>query len=51
LRFAIYTYMQSKALLILEESSKPTKGYKSAIARDKPLKQVILSNAEYIKNI
>ena len=51
LRFAIYTYMQFRALLILEESFKPTRGYKSAIARDKPFKQVILSNAEYIKNI
>jgi len=43
--------MQSKALLILEESSKPTRGYESAIARDRPLKQVILSNAKYIKNV
>ena len=51
LRFAIYTHMQFKVLLILEESSKLTGGYESAIARDGPLKQVILSNAEYIKNV
>jgi hypothetical protein len=43
--------MQFKALLILEESFKPIRGYKAAIARDKPLKQVILSNVEYIKNV
>ena len=43
--------MQFRALLILKESFKPTRGYKLAIARDKPFKQVILSNAKYIKNI
>jgi len=43
--------MQSKALPILGESAKPTRGYEAAIARDGPLKQVILSNAEYIKNV
>jgi len=43
--------MQSKALLILGEFTKPIKGYKGAIARNKPLKQVILLNAKYIKNI
>jgi hypothetical protein len=43
--------MQFKALLFLREFAKPTRGYKAAIARDKPLKQVILSNAKYIKNV
>jgi hypothetical protein len=43
--------MQFRALLILGESAKPTKGYEAAIARDKPLKQVILLNAKYIKNV
>jgi len=43
--------MQSKALLILGEFAKPTRGYEAAIARDKPFKQVILSNVKYIKNI
>ena len=43
--------MQFKALLILGEFTKPIKGYKGAIARNRPLKQVILSNVEYIKNV
>ncbi len=51
LRFAIYAYMQFKALPILGEFIKPTRGYKGAIARNKPFKQVILLNAKYIKNI
>ena len=49
--FAIYAYIKFKALLILKESFKLTRGYKAAIARDKPFKQVILSNIKYIKNI
>ena len=51
LYFAIYAYMQFKALPILGESTKPTRGYKGAIARNRPLKQVILSNVKYIKNV
>jgi len=51
LQSAIYAYMQFRALLILRESAKLTRRYEAAIARDRPLKQVILSNAEYIKNI
>jgi hypothetical protein len=43
--------MQSGELPILEESAKPTGGYEEAIARNGPLKEVILSNAEYIKNV
>ena len=43
--------MQSRALLILGESTKPTRGYEGAIARNRPLKQVILSNVKYIKNV
>ena len=43
--------MQSKALPILGESTKPIRGYEGAIARNRPLKQVILSNVEYIKNV
>ena len=43
--------MQSKELLILKEFAKLIKGYKAAIARNSPFKQVILLNAKYIKNI
>jgi hypothetical protein len=51
LRFTIHAHMQSRALPVLEESTKPTGGYEAAIARDGALKQVILSNTEYIKNV
>jgi len=51
LRSIIHAHMQSGVLPVLEESTKPTRGYKAAIARDGALKQVILSNVEYIKNV
>jgi hypothetical protein len=43
--------MHSGELPILEESPVPHGGYEEAIARNGALKQVVLSNAEYIKSV
>jgi hypothetical protein len=51
LRYAIYVYMVSGQLPRLGESEKPTRGYKTAIARNSVLKQVIITNIEYIQNV
>ena len=51
LRYAIHAHIASGQLPILGESVKPTGGYETAIARNGVLKQVILANAEYVKNV
>jgi len=51
LRHDIYAHIQSGLLPILGESPVPRGGYEGAIARDGVLKQVILSNSEYVKNV
>jgi hypothetical protein len=51
LRCAIHAHMASGQLPILGESERPTSGYETAITRDGVLKQVILANIEYVKNV
>jgi hypothetical protein len=51
LRCVIHAHIASGQLPILGESERPTSGYKTAIARDRVLKQVILANMEYVKNV
>jgi hypothetical protein len=51
LRYAVRAHIASGQLPILGESEKPTGGYDTAIARNGVLKQVVLTNAEYVSNI
>jgi hypothetical protein len=51
LQYIIHAHIASGQLPILGESIKPTRGYETAITWNRVLKQVILANIEYVKNV